>query len=1227
MGTRHVCRALIWTAWTAGVANAGELIPVDVHPDWGIPGPVFILDAPEANAPEVSPSLAGIPSHPLGEREGAERRPAMDVHAIAAALPFAPPNAQECPGAERFRVVDQFLEDHQSGPNFLEPYRGHDRLYVGTPSNILVYDTSDPAQPELLGKVPGGADDLYAFDGYLYALNDRGSSIYSLSDPDSPVLVAEVPGLEGQIPVRMGVDTNPNASPNYDARLCSLVGQLLPGVGWSFLLQVVDIADPENPTELYYIIVPSAVGVACYVQKAFVAAASGVFVMTLDRSGPIYQDYARSQGWPEDVFTPGYIRGDPVAYLYVGIPSGVMVYDISTGNPLLEYVSTWIDPLLEGDKGRGRHMDFQKDAEGHRLYIQDWIPGPDHHNISILDAADKDSLAWLGGWQGGIKRDAVPGVSGSYAYLPDPKLGHVVTVDISAPALPTAVGETWVGVDLVGLDVSDGRGAVSAQDRFYFFDTDLNGAASTVEMHVMESDSQGKANAEAINRIGDAVILRGYNPDISAKAGTCFDVSNPDSVTRAGSWRDWSAPWSASEGTRVYGGMYTVKVIDVSNPAQPDSLGALALGGRAFGGAVSGSLLAVRIFDGQTIKLIDVSDPAAPTEVGEVGGAMAPFLKAIALEDGLLVVAEDSDQPIFRQTLAFHDVSDPSTPSLISTLAWPRDGEILELVLEQGRLYAVSGEGKLYVLDVTDPSDPEWLGSYPEAGRPGAVLKVAAQGREVQVLGTSGVEMLRFRDLEASMEPTETPVVVEPGGAFEYKVRIENLASAPQSTQAWIDAILPDGKTYGPVLGPARLTLGVKESVEYQLTQPIPPVAPIGAYEYRIRLGSYSDAVQDQESFAFEVAPPAPTAPDTVWTRTFGGTGSEGGNCVRQTADGGFIIAGYTNAWNDSLAAWGAWLVRADSEGREIWNGAYGDEKIDKFYDVQELSDGGFIAVGNYQGFQNYPNSTLFLVRTDASGTEQWQRIFGSGGITDHEEGFSVRELADDGFAVAGYNTSYSVGSRGWLLRTDAGGNQSWSRLFAPSGGGDKFFAMEVAPDGGFLLAGYTQQSGTDPWLVRTDESGNELWSKTYEAPGGQGNLRGIVATEDGGYGLVGNSWGSESGSDALLIRVDSEGNELWTRTYGSDKSDSCYGLALSPSGGFAVTGYTNYQGASGYDGWLVGTAADGEELWSQDYGGANTEWLNHVELLSDGGYALVGLTSSYGPAGTNLWLLRLAGP
>lgn len=148
-----------------------------------------------------------------------------------------------------------------------------------------------------------------------------------------------------------------------------------------------------------------------------------------------------------------------------------------------------------------------------------------------------------------------------------------------------------------------------------------------------------------------------------------------------------------------------------------------------------------------------------------------------------------------------------------------------------------------------------------------------------------------------------------------------------------------------------------------------------------------------------------------LWQKTIGGAGDQGGNAVRQTADGGYVIAGFTEGGLRE-----AYLVRTDESGNVQWAKGLGPA-YDAASDILQTSDGGFIVAGAYRA----ANGDLCLVKTDASGNIQWTRTVGGNGS---ESGSSVRQMTNGGFVAAGSTTSWGAGaSDAYLVRTDSGGN------------------------------------------------------------------------------------------------------------------------------------------------------------------------------------------------------------
>ncbi len=363
--------------------------------------------------------------------------------------------------------------------------------------------------------------------------------------------------------------------------------------------------------------------------------------------------------------------------------------------------------------------------------------------------------------------------------------------------------------------------------------------------------------------------------------------------------------------------------------------------------------------------------------------------------------------------------------------------------------------------------------------------------------------------------------------------------------------------------------------------------------------------------------------PDTLWMRTYGGANIDIGHDVQQTADGGFIVAGYTRSYGPSGR--NVWLVKTDSAGEMEWSEAYGGNNDDEGHAVWQASDGGYIVAGHTKSF-GAGGMDVYLVRTDASGNELWSTTFGG---PNDDEAYSVLETDDGGIVLAGVTSSYGAGSRDmWLIKTDAAGNPLWTRTHGGTGS-DGAWSVSQASDGGFILAGWTLSYGGgflgNAWLVKTDFLGLLEWQRPF---GGSGVDRGYCAleTSDGGYIMAGYTDSFGSGLyDMLMVKTDSEGTAEWIQAYGGSGRDYGHSVVETVDGGFLAAGYTLSYGAGGDDVWLVRTDPDGVLEWHTTYGGSSSDVSYSIANTSDGGYIVAGHTLSYGAGLHDVWLIRLA--
>ena len=166
--------------------------------------------------------------------------------------------------------------------------------------------------------------------------------------------------------------------------------------------------------------------------------------------------------------------------------------------------------------------------------------------------------------------------------------------------------------------------------------------------------------------------------------------------------------------------------------------------------------------------------------------------------------------------------------------------------------------------------------------------------------------------------------------------------------------------------------------------------------------------------------------------------------------------------------------------------------------------------------------------------------------------------------------------------------------------------------DGGYCIAASSQSyGGRKALLIKTDADGNQLWLQTYLVDT-MAYAHGIEQTTDGGFILAGHDYSSARNWDVYLIKTDVDGVVEWEKTYGGTNLDYGYSVQQTSDGGFVIGGVTLSYGAGSYDAYVIKTDANGNEQWSETYGGVEEEFGYDVRETSDGGFVLVGFTDTF---------------
>lgn len=186
---------------------------------------------------------------------------------------------------------------------------------------------------------------------------------------------------------------------------------------------------------------------------------------------------------------------------------------------------------------------------------------------------------------------------------------------------------------------------------------------------------------------------------------------------------------------------------------------------------------------------------------------------------------------------------------------------------------------------------------------------------------------------------------------------------------------------------------------------------------------------------------------------------------------------------------------------------------------------------------------------------------------------------------------------------------------------------LVINEDGEVLLTGW---SGPHTWLLKTDSIGNVLWNRSYPflspASIGDGGTR-VLQLPDGNFAILGGSGNASTGdSDGYILKVNPNGDQLWTRKYiATNGSQSFWGGHALPDGGILACGQTTNTDDDSQAGWLVKTDANGDTLWTRTYNPSGLiDRLLNMLVMPNGDIVMVGSGRDTGQTNQDGWILRV---
>jgi hypothetical protein len=343
----------------------------------------------------------------------------------------------------------------------------------------------------------------------------------------------------------------------------------------------------------------------------------------------------------------------------------------------------------------------------------------------------------------------------------------------------------------------------------------------------------------------------------------------------------------------------------------------------------------------------------------------------------------------------------------------------------------------------------------------------------------------------------------------------------------------------------------------------------------------------------------------------FGGIDVEEAADVQQTRDGGYIIIGSTQS--EGAGGSDMYVIKADANGNEEWHRTYGDTLDDFGSSLQQTSDHGYVFLGTFRYISptitgiDSNKTDIFVIKTNSAGDTLWTKKYGYSGT--NEEGVSIRQTVDGGYIIVGNTDATNDGDLLVIKINSLGDQASLATHPASSAAGlDEAVNILQRNDAGYVLSSYSA-SLDGPRIAFINNfpissssnapSKNDFFEPSMDIPGE------VALTNDDSYVLTGKT----ANDDVFVIKFKDlvTNSKIWFKTYGGSGLDIGTSIQPTNDGGYIVLGSTSSFGAGSRDFYLFKINSSGDLQWYKTYGGAGLDIGKTVKNTSDGGYIILG--------------------
>ena len=351
--------------------------------------------------------------------------------------------------------------------------------------------------------------------------------------------------------------------------------------------------------------------------------------------------------------------------------------------------------------------------------------------------------------------------------------------------------------------------------------------------------------------------------------------------------------------------------------------------------------------------------------------------------------------------------------------------------------------------------------------------------------------------------------------------------------------------------------------------------------------------------------------------KTYSTTGHFLATDMRVTNDGGYIVVGYDH---DTVTGVMHNLVfKTDAAGMLQWKQTYSDNGTDWFFSVALTNDSGYIFAGCTEANVPSGHFATFLVKTDALGNEQWTKT-----ITDLYTVVTatIKQTSDGNFIMTGAADDSVSGSKVMLAKISSTGALMWANRYGgPVQSKESGLDVIETNDGGYAAIGYTATYGAgnnDVYVVKTDVSGNLQWTRSYGGYQGEYGYAISKVNNENSLLLFGssNTWGPNFNDEAYLLKTDSAGNLLWSKTYSGSSTEtfSGYSMVQSSDNTIYLLGQITKQTDGSEQYCLLRTDPSGNVMWAKKYTYGTKSEPVKIRETAFRGFAMAGSCGSFTP-------------